>query len=281
MGLGDNIFLPIYVHNLAYEFQFIKDRFVWQKVFALDTRKVNYCRTDSGIEFRCSYQLSGYNLATLGKNLQKYKVSKMEGDLDYSKLRTKDTKLTDTELGYCIHDVLVVMAYIQECIEQENGIQNIPLTKTGYVRRYVKRECLGTSKHRNERYRKFIHAMTLEPDEYLQLRRAFQGGFTHANVMHVGVTIKDVDSYGYPKAVLSNAICQYYLSNGYEDLLLDADGNKVYINTINMEKINNYLSIYEAILNKSDVVKGCLYLDSNSENNHFNTCGGNENNGSK
>lgn len=59
------------------------------------------------------------------------------------------------------------------------------------------------------------------------------------------------------------------------------DGNKVYINTINMEKINNYLSIYEAILNKSDVVKGCLYLDSNSENNHFNTCGGNENDGSK
>lgn len=59
------------------------------------------------------------------------------------------------------------------------------------------------------------------------------------------------------------------------------DGNKVYINTINMKKINNYLSIYEAILNKSDVVKGCLYLDSNSENNHFNTCGGNENDGSK
>lgn len=59
------------------------------------------------------------------------------------------------------------------------------------------------------------------------------------------------------------------------------DGNKVYINTINMEKINNYLSIYEAILNKSDVLKGCLYLDSNSENNHFNTCGGNENDGNK
>ena len=59
------------------------------------------------------------------------------------------------------------------------------------------------------------------------------------------------------------------------------DGNKVYINTINMEKINNYLSICEAILNKSDVLKGCLYLDSNSENNHFNTCGGNENDGNK
>lgn len=207
LGLCENIILPIYVHNLSYEFQFIKDRFKWLKVFALDTRKVNYCRTYNGIEFRCSYQLSGYNLDTVGKNLQKYKVKKMVGDLDYSKIRTKDTILTKEELGYCINDVLVVMAYIQECIEQENGIQNIPMTKTGYVRRYVKRECLGTSKHRNGRYRKFIHALKLEPDEYVQLRRAFQGGFTHANAMHAFVTLKDVYSYdftsSYPAVMIS------------------------------------------------------------------------------
>lgn len=206
-GLGDNVYLPIYVHNLSYEFQFIKDRFKWTKVFALDTRKVNYCRTDNGIEFRCSYQLSGYSLETVGRNLQKYKVNKMVGDLDYKKIRTKDTFINDEELKYCIHDVLVVMAYIQECIDKEGMITNIPLTKTGYVRRYVKRKCLGTSKHRNERYRKFIHSMTLEPEEYKQLRRAFQGGFTHANVMHSGVTVSDVDSYdftsSYPAVMLT------------------------------------------------------------------------------
>lgn len=215
LGLGENVFLPIYVHNLAYEFQFIKDRFEWAKVFALDTRKVNYCRTVSGIEFRCSYQLSGYSLAAVGNNLQKYKVKKMEGDLDYSKLRTKDTILTEAELGYCVHDVLVVMAYIQECIEQEHGITNIPLTKTGYVRRYVKRKCLGTSKHRNVKYRNFIHSMSLEPEEYLQLRRAFQGGFTHANAMHSGIIQYDVDSYdftsSYPAVMLSE---QFPMSKG-------------------------------------------------------------------
>ena len=207
LSLGDNVYLPIYVHNLSYEFQFIKDRFTWDKVFALDTRKVNYCRTDNGIEFRCSYQLSGYNLYSVGKNLQKYKVNKMVGDLDYSKVRTYVTELNDMELQYCINDVLVVMAYIQECIENENGIQNIPMTKTGYVRRYVKRECLGTSKHRNERYRKFIRSMKLSSDEYMQLRRAFQGGFTHANVMYSGVTVNDVDSYdftsSYPSVMVS------------------------------------------------------------------------------
>lgn len=50
------------------------------------------------------------------------------------------------------------------------------------------------------------------------------------------------------------------------------DGNQVYINTINMEKIANYLEIYEVILNKNGNVTGCLYLDSNSENKYFNDC---------
>jgi len=50
------------------------------------------------------------------------------------------------------------------------------------------------------------------------------------------------------------------------------DGNIVYINTINIDKFNNYLEIYEVIVNKNGNVTGCLYLDSNSENNHFNNC---------
>ncbi len=50
------------------------------------------------------------------------------------------------------------------------------------------------------------------------------------------------------------------------------DGNQVYINTINIEKINDYLETYEAIVNKKGDIKGCLYLDSNSDNNHFSSC---------
>lgn len=50
------------------------------------------------------------------------------------------------------------------------------------------------------------------------------------------------------------------------------DGNKVYINTINIEKINNYIDIYNAIKSKNENVVGCLYLDSNSENKHFGSC---------
>jgi len=55
-------------------------------------------------------------------------------------------------------------------------------------------------------------------------------------------------------------------------LLRMNDGNIVYINTINIEKFNNYLEMYEYILNKKGDVRGCLYLDSNSENITFNNC---------
>lgn len=50
------------------------------------------------------------------------------------------------------------------------------------------------------------------------------------------------------------------------------DGNKVFVNTINIEKFNDYLSYYKGIVNKNGNVKGCLYLDSNSENINFNNC---------
>ena len=55
-------------------------------------------------------------------------------------------------------------------------------------------------------------------------------------------------------------------------LLRMNDGNIVYVNTLNIDKFNNYLDIYEGIINQRGEVKGCLYLDSNSENKHFNLC---------
>jgi hypothetical protein len=206
-GLTSKILLPVYVHNLSYEMQFIKDMFEWDYILALDKRKPIYCRATCGIEFRCSYRLSGYNLEKVGEGLRKYKVKKMVGDLDYSKVRHSETPLTKEELGYCVHDVLVVMAYIQECIEEEGSVNNIPSTKTGYVRRYTKRACIGTSKHRNHRYRNMIRYLTLEPEEYLQLRQCFQGGFTHASPIFSNRLIRDVDSYdftsSYPAVMLS------------------------------------------------------------------------------
>lgn len=181
--------LIIYVHNLSYEFQFICKRFEWFKIFAIDQRKPIYAITTDGIEFRDSYLLSGYALAKLGDELRKYPVSKMVGDLDYSLMRHEKTELTDKELKYCENDVRVVMSYIKERIEADGNITKIPLTKTGYVRKYCRDSCLyeGSHKHNTQKfltYRKLMQSLTLTPDEYKQAKRAFMGGFTHASALH-------------------------------------------------------------------------------------------------
>ena len=44
-----NVIIPIYVHNLSYEFQFIKDFFVWNNVFCKQKHKVIYARTNKNI----------------------------------------------------------------------------------------------------------------------------------------------------------------------------------------------------------------------------------------
>lgn len=133
--------LVIYVHNLGYEFQFMRKHFEWESIFANKNRQPIYALTTNNIEFRCSYLLSGYRLEIIGEELDKYKIKKLVGNLDYNKIRSPETPLTDKELSYCINDVKVVMCYIVEKLLEYKTISNIPLTKTGFVRRYVRNKC--------------------------------------------------------------------------------------------------------------------------------------------
>ena len=200
--LKENRRLIVYVHNLSYEFQFIRKHFTWKSVFSIDSRKPIYAVTDFGMEFRCSYILSGYSLLKLGELLQehkKYPIEKLSGNLDYTLTRHYNTKLDHDEIMYCINDVKVVCAFIQEKIEQDGNITKIPLTKTGYVRNYTS----------------LMQKLTLDPIEYLQLKSAFQGGFTHASCLKSTRTFNNVESYdftsSYPTVLIAE---QYPMSKG-------------------------------------------------------------------
>ena len=192
----------IYVQNLAYEFQFICKRFQWKRVFALRERKPISCVTEENIEFRCSYMLSGFSLEKIGENLQRYKINKMVGDLDYSLARHHKTPLTAKEWKYIINDAQVVVAYIQETAENDGGFHKIPLTKTGYVRNYCREQCF-----KDKYYRKLMKVLTVDDEEYKQLKRAFAGGFTHANWHYSKRTLYDMDSFdftsSYPYVMVS------------------------------------------------------------------------------
>lgn len=205
--------LVIYIHNASFEFQAIRKHFKWNKVFSVKERKPVQMITVEGIEFRCSYILSGYGLSKLTDQLTKYKVKKQVGDLDYSLKRHSKTPLTKQEIKYCLYDVLVVMAYIQELIERDGNITKIPLTKTGYVRNYCRNECYYEDKsHRKNidkylKYRNLMKKLTLTTEEYTLLKAAFMGGFTHANPHYSIGVFYNVDSYdftsSYPYVMIS------------------------------------------------------------------------------
>lgn len=213
--------LIVYVHNLSYEFQFMRKWLEWDRVFSIDLRKPIYAITKTGIEFRCSYLLSGYSLAKLGEQLQTYKCAKMVGDLDYSLIRHSGTPITPTEMGYCVNDVKVVMCYIQERIEENKLITRLPITKTGFVRKYCRTHCLRKADAKGKSVQNWDYVNLMNDlkisgmHEFNMLQRAFAGGFTHANANYTDDVVQDVDSYdftsSYPYVMVAE---KYPMSSG-------------------------------------------------------------------
>lgn len=223
--------LLVYAHNLGYDFQFIRKEFSWEKVFAVDNRSPIYAIT-GGIEFRDSYILANASLATVGKNLTKYKAQKMVGDLDYSLVRTPQTPLTKEEMGYCIGDIKVLLCYIKEKIESDGDITKIPLTNTGYVRNYVREHCFNFNGKSRKKYARLMDCLQITYKEYLLLKKAFQGGFTHASTLYSGKLVENVGSADLTSSYPTVICCDYYpMSRGVE----------VDISQLTREKLIDYL----------------------------------------
>lgn len=214
-NLDENKRLIVYVHNLGFEFQFMRKYFNWTNVFSTDSRKPLSAVTDLGIEFRDSYILAGCSLKTVAKNLAYHDIKKLTGDLDYSLVRHAQTEITAQEWDYITNDVLIVLYYINEQMKiYSNNITKIPMTNTSRVRKFVKHNCYYTDKSHNKsdwnkyyKYRDMMNALQLTTDSYEQARDAFMGGYVHANRHVTDYVIKDVTSIdiisSYPAVMVS------------------------------------------------------------------------------
>lgn len=208
--------LIIYVHNLSYEFQFMRKYFNITDVFAVDERKVIKMIVNECFEFKDSYILSGQSLENVAKNLVSHNIKKLKGDLDYSLIRHEKTELTDLELAYCENDILIILNYIDEQIDIYKNISAIPLTNTGRVRKYVENQCYHSDngKHKNaskfQKYRKIINDLRIDLNSYLILKKTFQGGFTHSNPNYFSQNIENVESYDLTSSYPSVMISEFY-----------------------------------------------------------------------
>lgn len=173
----------IYVHNLAYEFQFMQCfGWEWDNVFARQVRKPMKADFDI-FQFRCSYQLTHLSLDSWGKQLG---IKKLVGELDYNMLRSPLTPLFDYELDYCEHDILIMQAGLKKYRDKYQHISKIPLTSTGEVRKVVR-----SIYHKDVSYlRHTTKCMPKTVEDYKIAKSVFGGGDTHANVINVGKTIE-------------------------------------------------------------------------------------------
>ncbi|MBQ7797739.1 MAG: hypothetical protein IJ371_01295 [Clostridia bacterium] len=204
LRLNENHRIVIYIHNLEYEFQFLRGYFQISDVFARQERHPIRATMDNCFELRCSYMLSGTSLDVVAKNLTSHKINKMVGNLNYRKKRHGNTKLTDNEMLYCKNDVLILYYYIKEEIDINGDIALIPMTKTGYVRRYV-REYLRENVDFKE-YNNRINACYPSTDVFILLNKCFAGGYTHTNYIYTGDVLSNVHSIDFTSAYPANTI---------------------------------------------------------------------------
>ena len=254
-GLDGKKRLIMYVHNLPFEFQFIRCYFHFCDCMSKSQRQVYKVFFDQfGIEMRDSCALSGMSLAKTAENLtwpEHSSIRKLKGDLDYKPVRFPSTPLTEAEIGYCYNDVKIICCYIEEQIKMYHGdITRIPFTNTGRVRRFVRNHCFShweKSKKTGKKYcpyKGLIKRLTLKPLEYGYLKQAFLGGYTHANARYSTKMLKDVHSIdftsSYPTVMMSE---QYPMSKG------------AWINNLNITSyadfvtfLNNRLAVVEVEL---------------------------------
>lgn len=181
--------IVIYVHNLSYDIQYLKDFLISEfgeyKILAIDNHKfISF--TCGNFIFKCSYKLSNKSLEKWGNDLN-VKHKKKVGTVDYSKIRYQDTFLSDIDNEYMENDVLSMY----ECIETtlklyKDTISSIPLTSTGYIRR----DCRQNFKEDFITNWREFQDTKINKEVYLASRSAFMGGLTHGNRFYQEKTIK-------------------------------------------------------------------------------------------
>lgn len=197
--------LCVYVHNLAFEYQFIKDFIEIENMFAKAKRRpMKFTSHKGAIEWRCSYFLSNMSLAKFCESSELCIHYKLLGQFDYNKIRTPFTPLNETEEGYCFNDVYGLCEDIRTLL-QEDTIATIPLTSTGYVRREV-REAMK----KNPENRTIFEKTALTEEQYIMCKEAFRGGDTHANRMYAGKILLNIDSYDMTSAYPSSMELDLY-----------------------------------------------------------------------
>lgn len=201
----------VFIHNAGFEFEHLRN--IWEdefagkgkgrkakygNVFARNPRKpmkfsvtINRVR----IEHRDSLVLTQKSLKAWCKD-EKLPVQKLEEPKDYYLvIRTPETPLTDEEINYSINDVVSMIYGLKKYRDKYGVLNNIPLTQTGAVRQKCRERVCLTNFDWAENCATITRNYT--PQDFKNLCQLFQGGWTHANKMHVNKLLKNVKCFDF------------------------------------------------------------------------------------
>lgn len=246
--------LLTFVHNLSYEFQFLRGvyNFNVEEVFALDKRKVLKISMYDKIEMRCSYIHSNMSLEVYTHKMGAEHAKLSGEDFDYSIRRFPWTSLTEKEYGYITNDVLGLVEAIEiEMNHDGDTLYTFPLTSTGYVRRDAKKAMRAVS-------HTFVKNQLPDYDIYKMCREAFRGGNTHANRYYAGKILNNVKSAdigsSYPSIQCNNQfpVSEFFHMGGctFDDLM----------NLINVRKKAVIMRVSMSNVRLQDKYWGAPYL---------------------
>lgn len=188
LEIGDKKKLVIYVHNLSYDLQYLKDFLIekWgtnYKMLAIASHKFLSFEINN-IIFKCSYRLTNKSLDKFIKDTGA-QHKKLIGTIDYDVIRHQYTPLTRKDWRYMFYDVVGMHEALTLLLQQEHdNLVSVPLTSTGFVRRDGR-----NASRKAEHWRDKFTNSRLEIDQYNALRLAFSGGITHGNRFYADKTI--------------------------------------------------------------------------------------------
>lgn len=249
----------IFIHNLSFEFQYLKSVFNMENVMARKSRKVMRATLSNyNVELRCSYMMSTCKLEKL-PSVYQLPVEKLVGNLDYDKIRHSNTYLTEQELKYCEYDCLVVYEYIKKELLSYENVDKIPLTSTGHVRRELKNLVSKDYQYKG----KVRKAINTDPHIYNLLVNAFAGGYTHANWIYTDEVIENVTSYdftsSYPYVMVTHRFPSTEFKKCYIKDLKDLSNRFAYLLVIKMYNVKSKLYNNFISMSKCRHIKGGKY----------------------
>ena len=197
-----------FIHNLGFEFQHLLNlfdndftkRYRSQKtkpVFARTSRSpmkayINFNKVK--IEYRDTLCLVGKKLDTWCKdeNLPVKKLTALPPHY-YDPIRTPETPLKPLEMDYSERDVVSMVYGVRKYRDKYETLENIPLTKTGEVRRDVRKAVCDVDKAWSKLCVNIMQNYTFK--EYDNLLKLFVGGWTHASALNSGIKFES-STYG-------------------------------------------------------------------------------------